>query len=428
MILDKVESPKDIKKLTRDELIVLAKEVREKIIHDVSKTGGHLASSLGVVDLTIALHFVYDAPQDKIIWDVGHQAYAHKILTDRKNVFHTIRTYQGISGFPKMAESYYDTFGAGHASTSISAALGLAVARDLKGEKFHVAAVIGDGSMTGGLAFEGLQNAGFLKKNMIVILNDNEMFISKQVGALAGYFAKLLTGGLINNVKEKIVKAVSRFGVFGSFFVRFIRRARVILFPNMLFEELGFSYIGPIDGHNIDDLITVLSNLKNAKGPVLLHVMTKKGKGYKPAEDNPAKYHGVGKFDENTGETPKKSELTYTDVFADTMIKLAGFNENIAAITAAMPTGTGLDKFAKEFPNRFFDVGIAEEHAVCFAAGLALNGMLPVCAIYSTFLQRALDNIIHDVALQNLPVVFAIDRAGLVGEDGPTHHGVFVSS
>ncbi|MDR2860247.1 MAG: 1-deoxy-D-xylulose-5-phosphate synthase [Elusimicrobiota bacterium] len=425
MILENINNPKDLKQLKKEDLPVLAAEIREKIIQDISKSGGHLASSLGVVDLTIALHYVYNAPHDKIIWDVGHQAYAHKILTERKNKFDTIRSYKGLSGFPKISESEYDAFGAGHSSTSISAALGFAVARDLKKEKFEIAAIIGDGSMTGGLAFEGLQNAGHLKKDMLVILNDNEMFISQKVGAIAGYFAKLLTIGMINKTQEKVMKTISRFHSFGSHFGKLFRRVKVMLFPGMLFEELGFTYVGPVNGHKIDDLIQIISNLKDMKGPVLLHVMTKKGKGYKPAEENPSKFHGIGKFNPETGETVKKTEISYTDIFADSIVKLADHNEKIVAVTAAMPSGTGLDKFAKVFPERYFDVGIAEEHAVTFAAGMAACGMQPICAVYSTFMQRALDNIIHDVALQNLPVVFALDRGGLVGEDGATHHGVF---
>ncbi|AKL97595.1 1-deoxyxylulose-5-phosphate synthase, thiamine-requiring, FAD-requiring [Endomicrobium proavitum] len=424
-ILDKVNSPEDLKKLTKDELPALAKEVREEIISSVSKTGGHLASSLGAVDLTIALHYAYNAPKDKIIWDVGHQAYAHKILTGRKDKFKTLRTHGGLSGFPKRSESPYDAFGAGHSSTSISAALGFAVARDLQKEKFEVVSVIGDGSMTGGLAFEGLQNAGHLKKDMLVILNDNQMFISQKVGAVAGYFAKLLTGGKFKKVEEKVMKTVSRFHSFGSPFGKLIKRVKVMLFPGMLFEEMGFTYIGPVQGHNIDNIITILTNIKTMKGPVLLHVITKKGKGYEPAEENPEKFHGVGKFDAATGKTVKSNGVTYTKVFSDALVKLAAYDNKIVAVTAAMPEGTGLDKFAKSFPKRYFDVGIAEEHAVTFAAGMAADGLKPVCAIYSTFMQRALDNIIHDVALQNLPVVFALDRAGLVGEDGGTHHGAF---
>ena len=424
-ILDSINSPSDLKKVKKDDLPKVAEAIRGKIIDVVSNNGGHLAPSLGATDLAVALHYVFNSPQDKIIWDVGHQAYAHKILTGRKDKFRTLRMHNGISGFPRRVESEHDAFGAGHSSTSISAALGFAAARDLKGEKYKVVAVIGDGSMTGGLAFEGLQNAGHLKKDMLVILNDNEMFISQKVGAIAGYFAKLLTIGSVKMVEEKIMKAISRFHNFGSPFGRLIKRVKVMLFPGMLFEEMGFTYIGPVQGHNINGLVTILTNIHKMSGPVLLHVITKKGKGYVPAEENPTKFHGVGKFNKDTGEAEKFSGLTYTQVFSDALIKFAKTNDSIVAITAAMPEGTGLDKFAKNFPARYFDVGIAEEHAVTFAAALAAGGMNPVCAIYSTFMQRAVDNIIHDVALQNLPVIFALDRAGLVGEDGGTHHGAF---
>ena len=425
-ILENINSPKDLKNLKLDQLPQLASEIRELIIETVSKTGGHLAPSLGATDLAIAIHYVFDSPNDKIIWDVGHQAYAHKILTGRKDKFKTLRTHNGISGFPRRCESEHDCFGVGHSSTSISAALGFAAARDLRHDNSKVVAVIGDGSMTGGLAFEGLQNAGHLKKDMLVILNDNEMFISQKVGAIAGYFAKLLTMGTVKKVEEKVMKTISRFHSFGSPFGKIIRRAKVMLFPGMLFEEMGFTYIGPVQGHEIDNLIKILSNIKNMQGPVLLHVITKKGKGYVPAEENPIKFHGVGKFNAETGVIKKSAgPVTYTEVFSNSLIKLAQTNDRIVAITAAMPEGTGLDKFAKHFPERYFDVGIAEGHAVTFAAALAADGFKPVCAIYSTFLQRAIDNIIHDVALQKLPVVFALDRAGLVGEDGGTHHGVF---
>jgi 1-deoxy-D-xylulose-5-phosphate synthase len=424
-ILDKINGPDDLKKIKKELLPEVASEIRKKIVETVSKNGGHLASSLGAVDLTIALHSVYDSPKDKIIWDVGHQAYAHKILTGRREKFETLRTHNGVSGFPKRSESEHDSFGVGHSSTSISAALGFAAARDLKKEDYKVVAVIGDGSMTGGLAFEGLQNAGHLKKDMLVILNDNEMFISQKVGAIAGYFAKLLTIGMVKKAEQKIMKTISRFHSFGSPFGKFIKRAKVMLFPGMLFEEMGFTYIGPVQGHDISNLTAILTNIKDMQGPVLLHVITKKGKGYEPAEEDPTKFHGVGKFDVNTGKTAKNDKVTYTQVFSDTLVKLANANDKIVAITAAMPEGTGLDKFAKHFPERYFDVGIAEGHAVTFAAGMAADGMQPVCAVYSTFMQRALDNIIHDVALQNLPVVFALDRAGLVGEDGGTHHGSF---
>jgi 1-deoxy-D-xylulose-5-phosphate synthase len=423
--LDNINSPSDLKKVKKEDLPKVAAEIREKIVDTVSNTGGHLAASLGATDLAVALHYVFNSPEDKIIWDVGHQAYAHKILTGRKDKFHTLRTHNGISGFPRRSECEHDVFGVGHSSTSISAALGFAAARDLKDEKYKVAAVIGDGSMTGGLAFEGLQNAGHLKKDMLVILNDNEMFISQKVGAIAGYFAKLLTIGTVKKVEEKIMKVISRFHNFGSPFGRLIKRAKVMLFPGMLFEEMGFTYIGPVQGHDINNLITILSNIQDMSGPVLLHAITKKGKGYAPAEENPVKFHGVGKFNKDTGETAKFSGLTYTQVFSDALVKFAKTNDRIVAITAAMPEGTGLDKFAKIYPDRYFDVGIAEGHAVTFAAGLAAAGFKPVCALYSTFAQRAFDNIIHDVALQNLPVVFAFDRAGLVGEDGGTHHGAF---
>jgi 1-deoxy-D-xylulose-5-phosphate synthase len=424
-ILDNINNPQDLKKVEKECLPILAKEIREKIVATISKNGGHLASSLGVVDLTIALHYVFDSPKDKIIWDVGHQSYAHKIITERKNKFWTIRTHEGLSGFPKISESKYDAFGTGHSSTSISAALGFAVARDIKKENYAVVAVIGDGSMTGGLAFEGLQNTGHLKKDMLVILNDNEMFISQKVGAIAGYFAKLLTAGVARKVEEKIIRVVNRFHGAGLPFRKFIKRAKVMLFPGMLFEEMGFTYVGPVQGHNINNLIAILKNLKNIKNPVLLHVITKKGKGYTPAEEDPVRFHGVGKFDIETGKTAQNKSVTYTKVFSDTIIRLARADQRIVTITAAMPEGTGLDKFAQKFPDRYFDVGIAEGHAVTFAAAMAVAGMKPVCAIYSTFAQRAIDNVIHDVALQNLPVVFALDRSGLVGEDGGTHHGSF---
>ncbi|MDR1926272.1 MAG: 1-deoxy-D-xylulose-5-phosphate synthase, partial [Endomicrobium sp.] len=424
-ILDIVNNPQDLKKVKKENLPVLAKEIRKKIIDTISKNGGHLASSLGVVDLTVAIHRVFNTPTDKIIWDVGHQSYAHKILTGRKDEFETIRIHNGLSGFPKRSESEHDVFGVGHSSTSISAALGFAVTRDLKNEKYKVVAIIGDGSMTNGLAFEGLQNAGHLKKNMLVILNDNEMFISQKIGAIAGYLAKLLTAGMARKVEEKVMKTVSRFHGFGSPFRKLIKRVKVMLFPGMLFEEMGFTYVGPVQGHDIDNLTVILRNLKDIKGPVLLHVITKKGKGYAPAEEDPIKFHGVGKFDVETGKTMENKAVTYTKIFSETLIKLAHVDKKIVAITAAMPEGTGLDKFAQNFPDRYFDVGIAEGHAVTFAAAMAAAGMQPVCAISSTFMQRAIDNLIHDVALQNLPVIFALDRAGLVGEDGGTNHGVF---
>ncbi|MDR3281839.1 MAG: 1-deoxy-D-xylulose-5-phosphate synthase [Endomicrobium sp.] len=424
-LLDKINNPEDLKKLEKKSLSTLAEEIREEIISVISKNGGHLASNLGVVELTISIHYVFNSPFDKIIWDVGHQTYTHKILTERKINFNTIRMYGGLSGFPKRSESKYDAFGTGHSSTSISVALGFAVARDFNRESYKIIAVIGDGSMTGGLAFEGLQNAGHLKKDMLVVLNDNEMFISKKIGAIVGYLAKLLTAGMARKFEDKVIKTISRFHGFGLPFKKIIKRVKVMLFPGMLFEEMGFTYIGPVQGHNINTLITILENLKNMNGPVLLHVITKKGKGYAFAEDHPVKFHGVGKFDIKSGKITQNNKVNFTNVFSDTLINLAQKDPKIIAITAAMAKGTGLDKFAEKFPNRYFDVGIAEEHAVTFAAALSAAGMRPVCAIYSTFMQRAIDSIIHDVALQNLPVVFVLDRAGLVGEDGGTHHGVF---
>lgn len=424
-ILEKISKPGDLKIIKKELLPQLAQEIREELIDTTSKNGGHLASSLGVVDLTIALHYCFDLPKDKFIWDVGHQAYAHKILTGRREQFKTLRQYKGLSGFPKISESEYDSFGSGHSSTSISAALGFAVSRDLKNEDYKVVSIIGDGSMTGGLAFEGLQNAGTLGKNMLVILNDNQMFISKKIGVLAGYFAKLLTAGSVKKIEDRVKRFVSRIKFWGLNSIKLVNRFKVMLFPGMLFEEMGFTYIGPIDGHNINSLIDILSNVKGLKGPVLLHVVTKKGKGYKPAEDNPTKFHGVGPFDIATGKSVQTKKITYTEVFSKALVKIAKKDKRIVAVTAAMPDGTGIKEFAEEFPDRFFDVGIAEGHAVTFSAGLAANGLKPVCAIYSTFMQRSLDNIIHDIALQNLPVVMALDRSGIVGEDGATHHGAF---
>ncbi|MBO7611830.1 MAG: 1-deoxy-D-xylulose-5-phosphate synthase [Elusimicrobia bacterium] len=425
-ILDNISSPNAIKIVKKDLLPNLAKEVRQEIIETVSKTGGHIASSLGVVELTIALHYVFDVEKDKFIWDVGHQAYAHKILTDRRQNFNTLRQYHGISGFPKISESKYDSFGAGHASTSISAGLGFAVARDIQKEDYKVVSIIGDGSMTGGLAFEGLQNAGTLGKDMLVVLNDNQMFISQKVGVLAGYFANILTAAGVKRIEESVLKIVSKlkFLSFNSI-KKLVKRFKTILFPGLMFEEMGFTYVGPIDGHNINQLIEILTKVKDFKGPVLLHIVTKKGKGYKPAEQDPTKFHGIGPFDIETGKTLSLKKVTYTEVFSKAIVKLAQQDEKIVAITAAMPDGTGLKEFSKKYPDRFFDVGIDEAHAVTFAAALAAGGLKPVVAIYSTFMQRSLDNIIHDVALQNLPVIMMLDRAGIVGEDGATHHGAF---
>ena len=425
-ILENISSPNAIKIVKKDLLPNLAQEVRQQLIQTTAKNGGHLASSLGVVDLTIALHYVFDVEKDKFIWDVGHQAYAHKILTDRRESFHTLRQYKGISGFPKITESKYDCFGAGHASTSISAGLGFAVARDIQKENYKVISIIGDGSMTGGLAFEGLQNAGTLGKDMLVILNDNQMFISQKVGVLAGYFANILTASGVKRIEESVLKIVSKLK-FLSFksIKKLVKRFKTILFPGLMFEEMGFTYVGPIDGHNINQLIEILTKVKDFKGPVLLHVVTKKGKGYKPAEQDPTKFHGIGPFDIETGKTLSLKKVTYTEVFSKAIVRLAQNDNKVVAITAAMPDGTGLKEFSKKYPERFFDVGIDEGHAVTFAAALAAGGLKPVVAIYSTFMQRALDNIIHDVALQNLPVIMMLDRAGIVGEDGATHHGAF---
>jgi len=425
-ILENISSPNAIKMLKKEVLPQLAQELRDKIIQTVSKNGGHIASSLGIVELTIALHYIFDVEKDKFVWDVGHQAYAHKILTGRKDNFDTLRQYKGISGFPKISESKYDSFGAGHASTSISAGLGFAVARDIQKQDYKVVSIIGDGSMTGGLAFEGLQNAGTLSKDMLVILNDNQMFISQKVGVLAGYFANLLTANGVKKIEETVLKIASKIK-FLSFksIKKVVRRFKTILFPGIMFEEMGFSYVGPIDGHNISQLIDILTKVKDIKGPVLLHVVTKKGKGYKPAELDPTKFHGIGPFDIATGKTLSLKKVTYTEVFSKAIVKLAKDDEKIVAVTAAMPDGTGLKEFAKQYPKRFFDVGIDEAHAVTFSAALAAGGLKPVVAIYSTFMQRALDSIIHDVALQNLPVIMMLDRAGIVGEDGATHHGAF---
>ena len=425
-ILENISSPNSIKIVKKELLPELAKEIRQEIIETTSKTGGHIASSLGVVDLTVALHYVFDVEKDKFIWDVGHQAYAHKILTGRKESFNTLRQYQGISGFPKISESKYDSFGAGHASTSISVGLGFAVARDIQKQNYKVVSIIGDGSMTGGLAFEGLQNAGTLAKDMLVILNDNQMFISQKVGVLAGYFANLLTAAGVKKIEESVLKIASKLK-FLSFksIKKLVKRFKTFLFPGLMFEEMGFTYVGPIDGHNINQLIEILTKVKDFKGPVLLHVVTKKGKGYKPAEQDPTKFHGIGPFDVETGKTLSLKKVTYTEVFSKAIVKLAQQDDKIVAITAAMPDGTGLKEFSKKYPDRFFDVGIDEAHAVTFAAALAAGGLKPVVAIYSTFMQRSLDSIIHDVALQNLPVIMMLDRAGIVGEDGATHHGAF---
>ena len=430
-MLESVKSPRDIKNLKPKELVQLASEIRRKIIETVAETGGHLAPSLGVVELTIALHYVFDAPKDRIVWDVGHQAYAHKLLTGRVGNFHTLRQDNGISGFPKRSESPYDALDTGHSSTSISAALGMATALDLKGENAKIVAVIGDGSMSAGLAFEALNNAGHLRKDLIVILNDNEMSISPNVGALSSFLSRKLTSRPAARLKKELESFLKRSGV-GENIWAVLKRSedslKALLTPGMLFESLQFEYIGPLPGHHLESLIQTLKNIRTIPGPVLVHVLTKKGKGYPPAERHPDLFHGVGPFEIATGK-PKSSARpkppSYTKIFSQTLVRLAREDQRIVAITAAMPAGTGLSAFQEAIPDRFFDVGIAEQHAVTFAAGLALKGLRPVVAIYSTFLQRAYDQIIHDVCLTNQPVVFAIDRGGLVGEDGPTHHGAF---
>jgi 1-deoxy-D-xylulose-5-phosphate synthase len=430
-LLDTVKSPKDLKKLSPEILPGLAQEVRQVIISSVSKTGGHLAPSLGVVELTIALHYVFDSPRDKIVWDVGHQAYAHKILTGRLDRFHTLRQYGGLSGFPKRSESPHDAFDTGHSSTSISAALGMATARCLKKECGRTIAVIGDGSMTAGLAFEGLNNAGDLNKDLIVVLNDNGMSIAQNVGALSSFLSRKLTGPTMVFLKKQVESLLRSFPGIGGDLVAWAKRGeesfKALFTPGMLFEALKFNYLGPVRGHRLDHLIETFNNVKNLNGPILVHVVTTKGKGYEPAESDPTGFHGLGRFDPDTGEAKKSvSEVpSYTQIFGETMVRLARENKKIAAITAAMPDGTGLVDFRNEFPERFFDVGICEQHAVTFAGGLAVEGVRPVVAIYSTFLQRAYDQVLHDVCLQNLPVVFALDRGGIVGEDGETHQGLF---
>lgn len=430
MILETIQTPADLKNLPREQFPALAEELREFLLQTVSETGGHLGSNLGVVELTLALHYCFTTPQDKIIWDVGHQAYIHKILTGRRERFHTQRQYKGLSGFPKRSESEHDAFGVGHASTSISAALGMAVASSLDNRKNNVIAVIGDGSLTGGIAFEGLNQAGHLKKNLIVVLNDNEMSISRNVGAFSAFVSRKMTTQHFRELKKEMKELLNNIPSFGKDILKFARRAenslKGFLTPGALFEALGFDYIGPIDGHDLPGLIEMFSNARELDGPLLIHVMTTKGKGYHPAETTPDKFHGVGAFDLSTGKAPSKPAApSYTEIFGRTMVELGKTDPAIVAITAAMPDGTGLNYFAEALPDRFFDVGIAEQHGLCFAAGLAADGLKPVAAIYSSFVQRAYDQVFHDICLQNLPVVIAMDRAGLVGDDGPTHHGVF---
>ncbi|HXT00254.1 MAG TPA: 1-deoxy-D-xylulose-5-phosphate synthase [Elusimicrobiota bacterium] len=429
-LLKTINSPSDLKKLKVDQLPQVAAEMRAFIVETVSKLGGHLASSLGSADITVALHYVFDTPKDKLVWDTGHQTYGHKVLTGRREKMNTIRQFGGLNGFLKRSESEYDAFGAGHASTAISAALGMAVARDLKGDKTKVVAIVSDGCMTGGESYEGLQNAGQVQTDLIVVLNDNQMFISNRVGALGAFLSKLLTLGAVRDAEHSIKKFLARFQFWGESILRVAKRAKVLLFPGMLFEEMGFSYFGPVDGHDVVQLARVFQHVKQLKGPILVHCVTKKGKGYAPAEEDQYTWHGPGKFDVATAKflkspTVKTPPPTYTSVFGKAMVREGKADPRIVGITAAMPEGTGMDMFRDQIPNRYFDVGLAEEHAVTFAAGLACEGYKPVVAIYSTFLQRGYDQIEHDVCLQKLPVVFCLDRAGLVGEDGPTHHGVF---
>jgi 1-deoxy-D-xylulose-5-phosphate synthase len=425
-----IDIPCQIKSLSYQQLLDLADEIRARIIGTVAETGGHLAPSLGVVELTIALHYVFDAAQDRFIWDVGHQAYAHKLLTGRQKEFGSLRQYGGISGFPKRSESKYDAFGTGHSSTSISAALGISVANHLKGSLARAIAVIGDGSMTGGIAFEGLNHAGDLNRNLIVVLNDNEMSISPNVGALSSFLSRKLSGKTSMYLKREMEDVLKSIPGIGPNILQVLRRSvdSLISFftPGMLFQALEFQYIGPINGHRLDKLIDTFEIARNVDGPVLIHVLTKKGKGYDFSEKDPTSFHGVGAFDIATGKSVDSgTSLSYTKIFGKAMKKLADSNPKLIGITAAMLQGTGLDCFAQTYADRFFDVGIAEQHAVTFAAGLATEGFKPVVAVYSTFLQRAYDQVLHDVCLQNLPVVFSMDRAGIVGEDGPTHHGLF---
>ncbi len=430
-MLDRVNVPADFRNFTIPELKALADDVRTYLIDIVSKTGGHLGAGLGSVELTVALHHVFNTPKDKLVWDVGHQAYPHKIVTGRKDRLHTIRQYKGLSGFLKRTESEYDTFGAGHASTAISAALGMVAARDFNNGDYDVVAIVGDGSMTGGMVYEGMNNAGILKKDFIVVLNDNNMSIAPNVWAISNYFTQLIANPSYNRFKSNVYELTGKLDAWGDRIRRVAARleegVKVIVTPGMLFEALGFRYFGPINGHNMAQLVEIFKDVKEYPGPILVHVTTQKGKGYKPAEEDVQRLHGVTPFDKVTGIAPKKSDgpPSYTKVFGKAVVELAHQNANIVGITAAMPDGTGLDYLQRELPQRFFDVGIAEQHGVTFAAGLATQGCIPIAAIYSTFLQRAFDQIIHDVALQHRHVVFALDRGGLVGADGPTHHGAF---
>lgn len=428
-MLEKIQKPNDIKKIPADQLPALAEEIREFIIESLSKTGGHLASNLGVVELTIAMHRVFDLPKDKLIWDVGHQSYTHKILTGRKDGFETLRREGGISGFPKRSESDCDVFDTGHSSTSISAGVGYVRARELKKENYSVVSIIGDGALTGGMAYEALNNAASLKSNFIIVLNDNEMSITENVGGMSSYLSGLRTASAYTDFKMDVTKALNRIPGIGPGMVDAMRKTKSsikqIIIPGMLFEDMGLTYLGPVDGHNIPQLIKTFQEAKRFEEPILVHVLTQKGRGYEPAMRHPARFHGAGPFDVKTGLPVGKSNPTYTDVFSTVMRKMGDRRKDVAAVTAAMMTGVGLKRFSNMFPDRCFDVGIAEEHAVTFAAALSLGGITPVVAIYSSFLQRAYDQIMHDVCMQNLHVVFAIDRAGLVGYDGETHHGIF---
>ena len=429
MLLDSINTPKDIKELDLVQLGTLADEIRDVIVRTVADTGGHLSSNLGIVELTLALHYVFDTPKDRIVWDVGHQCYAHKILTGRRERFCTLRQQGGLSGFPCRNESPYDVFDTGHASNSISVAVGLAEAKRKRNENHRVLAVIGDGSLTGGMAFEALNHAGHLGTDVIVILNDNEMSISKNVGALSAHLSRIMTGELMSTLREEIKNTIRNLPAFGDKVYKaaryFEEAVKGLVAPGLLFEELGFQYVGPVDGHNLNHLIVNLGNIKKLKGPILVHVVTKKGKGYDPAEKDPARFHGISRFDVATGKALHNGRPTFTDIFGRTLVDLAKKDERIVAVTAAMGLGTGLEEFSMRFPGRFYDIGIAEGHGVTFAAALAMEGYKPFVAMYSTFLQRGFDQIIEDVCLQELPVVFAIDRSGLVGQDGPTHHGSF---
>ncbi len=430
-LLEKINSPEDLKRISKKELPALAKEIRKTIVKVVSENGGHLASSLGAVELAISLHYVFNAPEDKIIWDVGHQAYAHKLLTGRRDRFHTLRRHNGLSGFTKMSESPYDAFTTGHSSTSISAGLGMACAKRLKNDPSNVIAVIGDGSLTSGIALEGLNQAGDIHKNLIVVLNDNDMSIEKNVGALSSLLSRTFSKKKLQELKKEFGNLLKSLPGIGDDVYQLAKRTeesfKTFVTPGMMFEAFNFDYFGPINGHNLNHLINILDNIKHNTEPVLVHVITKKGKGYPPAEKNPVYFHGVGSFEIKSGESSKKSGSVpgFTEIFGKTMVEVAEKDKRIIAVTAAMPEGTGLNEFAEKFPDRFFDVGIAEQHGVTFAAGAAAEGYRPVVAIYSTFLQRAYDQILHDVCMEALPVVFALDRGGIVGEDGPTHNGLF---